>query len=254
MTTDRDEHGWGPALRARREQRGLNQGELAEAAGLTRTRVSDLERSRKHIQPEPETVAGLIAALDWPELPRVVEESERRHRSRFEARLTPTQPDGNYRPLYEYGVAGDPQNQDEAPPAADRIAIPPGAPDELRRQPDSFAVRVRGTSMEGMQIREGSIVWCLPAREVRIAQGEPVVAWILNERDDLHGNVVKQYLRGAGPQGQDCLGSVYADGRREVVYCDEFKVVGVVKAIQPPTILPVPLRPPVRYPHPQPGQ
>lgn len=153
-----------------------------------------------------------------------------------------------YRALYEYGVAGDPLNQDDAPPAADRIPIPPGAPDEIRRNPDSFGVRVRGSSMEGMKITEGSIVWCLPARDARVAQGEPVVAWIQNERDDLHGNVVKQYLHAAGPNGQNCLGSVYADGKREIVYCDEFKVVGIVKAIQPPTIVPMPLRPPLRHP------
>jgi transcriptional regulator with XRE-family HTH domain len=249
MPTEQDTHSWGRELRHRRRLRGLTQEQLAEAAGLSRVHISGIENG-PHVQPEPETVEALVAALDWPELPAAIEESERRQRAHFNARFLPkSQPDSNYRSLYEYGVAGDPLNQDDAPPVADRIPIPPGAPEEIRRNPDSFAVRVRGTSMEGEKIADGAIVWCLPARDVRVAQGDAVVAWIINERDDLRGNVVKQYLRAAGPEGRDCLGSVYKDGKRESVFCDEFRVVGVVKAIQPPTIIPAPSRPPQREPY-----
>jgi transcriptional regulator with XRE-family HTH domain len=234
--TGESEQGWGAFLRAKRRERGLDQGELATATGLSRTHVSDLERATRHVSPEPETIDSLVAALDWPELPDVVRESARRARRENNANAYVSPIDmspARMRPLYESGACGDPTDPEDLPPEADRIPLPPDAPAILL--PDGFTVRAKGESMLGAGIKDGTYCWAVPIHRAKPTQGEPVVAYIrgAGANGGLSGIVIKAFMRGAGANGQDCLASFPSEnGPAEVIYCDEFKITGVVKWLE----------------------
>lgn len=56
----------GRALREARERAGLTQGELAEAAGVSKKSVGDAEAGKVPRSRMPYTLAQIAKALDWP--------------------------------------------------------------------------------------------------------------------------------------------------------------------------------------------
>ena len=75
-------NGLGAVLKAMRKAQGLNQGEVADRAGLTRTSITNIERGNQMLTTK--TINAIAAAMGYEV------------RVRFVRQKSPAQPDDNF--------------------------------------------------------------------------------------------------------------------------------------------------------------
>lgn len=239
----------GSRLRAWRQERGLEQKQLAREAKVSRPYLSQLENDRRE-RPGVEVLQRLAAALGVP-LGHLTENdedhpstsgqsSDKAVTRQTDATVTEviTPPDeGEGSPIYDWAACGDPtaHEESERPIPIDTRRLDGGEARMIGKQ--GFGVRVRGESMSNWGIHHEYIVWVNPTIEPR--KNWPVLARLLGPDGEDLGSVVKLLVE----QNGECL--LLSDGRdgNGPVPCENAVLIGPIMLIEAPRVVPRRRRP-----------
>lgn len=216
--------------RARRRAH-LSQRKLADQAGISKPWLSKIERGL--VKKYPHESLGQLRRVLGDSLSSVQEGIPGQGDglstlSNVAGRLDETRPlEARRLPVFRWGAAGDPRNQDSSPDA-DHEEYPPVGRESLVG-PNGFGVLVRGESMARHGIHDNDVVWINPDRPYRM--GRPVLARVWNGSGHECGMVVK-ILRRNDEQSDRLWGD---DGE---VQCGHFDIIGPVVGISPAFRLP----------------
>jgi transcriptional regulator with XRE-family HTH domain len=230
----------GERIARARKRAMMTQDELAQATAVSKVWISKLERGLV-ARPGHRKLNQIAAVLGDSVIPHLGDGGPITFRpapalnvvGRVGDELRPIE-GARLLPVYRWGSAGDPRDQDNNPDA-DHEEYPPVGRESLVG-PRGFGVLIRGESMARRGIHDGDVVWINPERPYRL--GRPVLARLFERQagqDEDIGMVVKTLVR-----GEDSIDRLRSDCDEsdEIVQCERFEVIGPVVGISPAFRLP----------------